>query len=595
MLFSRLFRRVFGAILALSILGAVALMFLLSNWLSEAFVGQLRQRLHDTAYVLRDDVRDAFTGEPPPGLQAKLTRLAEETETRITLVLEDGTVIGDSQGTPAKMDNHADRAEIAEARRQGAGHAQRTSRTVGADMLYYALRVGTESQPIGYVRVALPTESVDAQVASIQRLILGTAVVVNLIALVATYFVLRWIIRPLESLTRATQAVASGDLKQSVDVDRHDEIGVLAEAFNSMTDQLATRIEQYRRNQSELEETTKLLQTVFGTMVEGVMAIDAEQKILFANPAARTLLDIGTSDIVGRPLWEVARSAAIQETARLVLEERRQESREFPLPRTENIAALVASRLPGEPCPGAVLVLHDVTELRRLENLRRDFVSNVSHELKTPLTAIQAYAETLQDGAIDEPDHNREFVSRIEEQADRLHTLILDLLAIARIESEEDAFEVAPVQIAPIIHTCIDAHEPVASSKGVAVECVDPDQGEICVTADEEAIRTILDNLIDNAIDYTPPGGTVTLRWATDGEQVRIDVADTGVGIPREHQARIFERFYRVDKARSRELGGTGLGLAIVKHLAGVFGGRVEVESEPGVGSTFSVFLPLGE
>eukprot|EP00913_Durusdinium_trenchii_P008773 g8239.t1 len=593
MLSSRLFWRVFGAYVAVSLVGAIVFIALVSHRLRDIVEGRLRQRLHDTAIVLRAGARPEFETGPSPALQKKLTRLGEQTEMRITLVAESGIVVGDSQHEPATMDNHRDRSEIAEARRKETGTAQRISPTLGIAMMYYAVRLGDKGQPIGFVRVALPMESVNAQVASVQTLVWGTAVGVNLVALAITFLLVGRIIRPLETLTRASQAVASGDLKQSVDIDRRDEIGALADAFNSMTEQLAHRIDQFRRNQNELEETTKLLQTVFGTMVEGVMAIDADQKILFANQAARSLLDLGSADVVGRPVWEVARSATIQESARIVLEEQPQDRREFPLPRTENIAALVASRLPGDPCPGAVLVLHDVTELRRLENLRREFVSNVSHELKTPLTAIQAYAETLQNGAIEEPEHNREFVRRIEEQADRLHMLILDLLAIARIESGEDAFEVGPIPIAKTIRTCCDAHQRVASSKGVAIRCIEPEDTTLRVLADEEGVRTIFDNLVDNAIDYTPAGGEVSLSWTVEGQTVRIDVTDTGVGIPHEHQKRIFERFYRVDKARSRELGGTGLGLAIVKHLTQVFGGRVEVDSEPGRGSTFSVYLPF--
>jgi two-component system phosphate regulon sensor histidine kinase PhoR len=246
--------------------------------------------------------------------------------------------------------------------------------------------------------------------------------------------------------------------------------------------------------------------------------------------------------------------------------------------------------LPGHPCPGAVLVLHDVTELRRLEQLRREFVANVSHELKTPLTSISAYAETLLDGAVDDAEHNRIFLMRIEEQAERLQGLIIDLLALARLDADDSPYELAPVDIGPVLTASVQAHQAVAEAKRVQLE-IHPPADELQVFADPEGIRTIIDNLLDNALNYTPAGGQVSVRWTPDADCLQIEVADTGIGIAKEHQARIFERFFRIDKARSRELGGTGLGLAIVKHLCQVFGGSISVTSQMGQGSTFIVRL----
>lgn len=247
--------------------------------------------------------------------------------------------------------------------------------------------------------------------------------------------------------------------------------------------------------------------------------------------------------------------------------------------------------MPSNPPPGAVLVLHDVTELRRLENLRREFVSNVSHELKTPLTTIQAYTETLLDGAINDPENNRKFLERIDEQAERLHKLILDLLSLARIEAAEDAYELLPVPVANTVQVCVDEYLPVAESKGVELQ-VQPPSEALVVWADDEGLLTVLNNLVDNAIKYTPSGGRVSIRWHVEGRRTVLEVEDTGIGIPKQHQSRVFERFFRVDKARSRELGGTGLGLAIVKHWVQVFGGTVEVASELGRGSLFTIRLP---
>jgi two-component system phosphate regulon sensor histidine kinase PhoR len=246
----------------------------------------------------------------------------------------------------------------------------------------------------------------------------------------------------------------------------------------------------------------------------------------------------------------------------------------------------------GEPCPGAVLVMYDTSELRRLESLRRDFIANVSHELKTPLSTIKACAETLRDGAMNDSDTAQRFLGRIEEQSDRLHNLILDMLSLARIESGQEAFEIEPVDVAAVSAQCVESHQQPADAKGIRLLC-EPGLPQLTVQADREGLAEILNNLLDNAVKYTPSGGSVTLRWRAAGTMGRIEVADTGIGIREEHRKRVFERFYRVDKARSRELGGTGLGLAIVKHLTQSFGGRVDVESEPGHGSTFIVELPL--
>jgi two-component system phosphate regulon sensor histidine kinase PhoR len=256
--------------------------------------------------------------------------------------------------------------------------------------------------------------------------------------------------------------------------------------------------------------------------------------------------------------------------------------------------AIQATPLPGDPCPGVVLVMHDTTELRRLESLRQEFVANVSHELKTPLSSIKAYAETLRNGALDDREASVKFIERIEEQADRLHHLILDMLTLTRIESEQEVFEIVAVPVGEVVDACLDNYRPAADTKRIQLVS-EPPQPACHVQADAEGLREILDNLVDNALKYTPEDGRVVVRWRTaeDSYSAVIEVADTGIGISDEELPRVFERFYRVDKARSRELGGTGLGLAIVKHLAQSFGGGVSVTSCRGQGSTFTVELPL--
>jgi two-component system phosphate regulon sensor histidine kinase PhoR len=386
-------------------------------------------------------------------------------------------------------------------------------------------------------------------------------------------------------LIHRAQAIAAGDFSQPASGDGPDELGALGGAFNRIQHELARRV-------GELEENGQRLETVLGSMVEGVIAVDGRQRVLFANRAGRRLLELSDDELAGRPLLEITRSRVIRAAVAEALRGPRPTQTEFEVPgNTRRVLALRATRLPGEPTPGAVLVLHDVTELRRLENMRREFVANVSHELKTPLASIKAYAETLQLGAVNDPRHNLEFVGRIEEQADRLHQLIVDLIHLARVESGEEAFDITDVPVAGAVEGCLARHAVAAEAKRIELRA-EPSAEALKVRADEEGLRTILDNLVGNAVKYTPDGGHVIVRWRRDNERVLLEVEDNGIGIAEKFQSRVFERFYRVDKARSRELGGTGLGLSIVKHLAQAFGGGVGLASELGRGSTFRVWLP---
>ena len=557
-------------------------------------IERVQQRLHDLAVVLRNDTSQVFLDGSSAKLQKTLKHLGEQTETRMTLVSEDGVVLGDSAENPAVMENHRNREELLQARTNGFGVSQRPSPTLGIPMMYFALRVDEQDNPIGFVRVAMPMESVLDQVSSVQRLILLTGILVSLAALAFTYIIVGRIIRPLATLTDAATMIAGGDIAHEVSIPNRDELGMLATAFNTMNQQLAGRIDELQRKSRELGENSERLETVLGGMVEGVVAVDDQEQVLFANHAAHLLLEFSAPDVVGRPIWEAVRNPAVQDVIRKALETREQNRVELELPRTQSIVELFATRLPGKPCPGVVLVLYDVTELRRLENVRRQFASNVSHELKTPLASIQAYTETLLDGAINDSEHNRKFLRRIEEQAERLHALIIDLLRLSRIESGRDAFEMTAVSLREAVDLCVKEHAEITESKQIKLK-LQPSQVPIRVLADEEGLRTILNNLIENALNYTPQGGQVTVLWRIEGSMALLNVEDMGGGIAKEHQSRIFERFYRVDKARSRELGGTGLGLSIVKHLVEEFEGSVEVTSELGKGSTFTVRLPVAK
>lgn len=583
---SRLFWKLFIAYAGL-ILAATAIFAALISARQKAQVeSYLEERLRDDAALLRSQVEPWLGSETHADLQALVRRLSDQTKIRMTVVDGEGNVLADSDQDPRQMENHLNRPEIEIASRESVGVWTHVSRTLGIPMKYVALRVDRGDELAGFVRVALPMHEVEERVATIQRLVWGIGLAVCMATLVITYLVVAGLTRPMKSLTTAAQAIAAGDYGQRVRVASRDELGTLADTFNRMSDDLNQRVTQIR-------EDRELLATVLGGMVEGVIAVDANQRILFANEAAQTMLSLASTNISERRLWELVRYPAVQDMLRQAFADEQPCRAEFEfIGSSRQSLALFARRLPGSPPPGAVIVLDDVTELRRLENLRRDFVANVSHELKTPLSSIKAYAETLLNGAIHDRQCNVGFVRQIVEQADRLHTLILDMLSLARIESGQESFKIEAVPMHQAIESCEAKYSPAAAAKRIRLE-IQPGDLAVRVLADDEGLREILNNLVDNAIKYTPDGGHVTIRWKAEDSTVLIEVEDTGIGISPRDQTRIFERFYRVDKARSRELGGTGLGLSIVKHLAQAFGGSVTVLSEVGRGSIFTVRLPV--
>jgi two-component system phosphate regulon sensor histidine kinase PhoR len=398
------------------------------------------------------------------------------------------------------------------------------------------------------------------------------------------------------AVTRGLQALSDGRNARLGLSLAHGPIASLIRAFNIAAAEIRVRHDR-------LDQDRQQLRVVLEGMDEAVIAVDARVRLLFANASAQRLFGLEEGS-AGRLVPELIRSPQVQEAVEATLRlagadafqgELNLPGRDVASRGYSRVLSARGTPLPGQPSPGVVLVFHDVTELRRLERMRQDFVANASHELKTPLASIKAYNETLLDWALHDESVNTRFLERIDEQVERLNQLILDLLSLARIESGQEPFEHNPLSVVPVLESCVEAHQGRAESKGLALEFYRTGLDEAAqVLADEEAIRQIVDNLVDNAIKYTPEGGSVSVSCWGDRDEICIEVADTGIGIPRDDLPRIFERFYRVDKARSRELGGTGLGLSIVKHLVGCIGGQIDVTSRLGTGSCFTVHLPRG-
>ena len=410
---------------------------------------------------------------------------------------------------------------------------------------------------------------------------------------VGAYMVWRWR-AALAEVASGLEALRARERVRPVLTTALGPVGRLVRAFNTAANEIEART-------AGLDQDRQQLLVVLGAMAEAVIAVDLRRRLLFANASANRLFALDTTS-VGRLVPELIRSPQVQDAveATLRLAVPAAYEGELTLPGRDpsqrgnnRFLSVRGNPLPGQPSTGAVFVFHDVTELRRLERMRQDFVANASHELKTPLASIKAYTETLMDWALYDETVNARFLKRIDEQAERLNQLILDLLSLARIESGQEIFEHAPLCLVPVLESCVESHRDRAQTKNLNL-VFDPGglDDETMVLADEEAIRQIVDNLVDNAIKYTPEGGTVSVTCHSDRNSATIEVADTGIGIPRSDLPRIFERFYRVDKARSRELGGTGLGLSIVKHLMQSIGGQIDVTSRVGSGSRFTVHLP---
>jgi signal transduction histidine kinase len=492
---------------------------------------------------------------------------------RVTLIDSSGTVLGDSEFSAdarRRLENHLDRPEVASARDAGSGSARRRSASAGDEELYVATR-----HPLGFVRVSLTTARLDAVVDGARRdvLVSGLVALVGVLALSVVFA--RTISRPVVELRDVARAIAAGDLRRRPALSAPGEVGDLATALNRMSEQLAARLRA-------LEADDQLMTAVLESLEEGVLAIDERGMVVRMNQRARTLLDVASPLPFPREL--LPRDPVIRDAVEQAMAGRGTAPEEVSL---HDRTVAVASRPMAQ--RGAVVTVLDLTMLRKLETIRRDFVANVSHELKTPLTAVSGYAETLLDEDIPD-DQRRRFVETIRDNASRMQRIVDDLLDLSRIESGGWRPNVGTVDVNGVVRDVFTAVGASARAKGLRLRSEIAPTAKV-VHADPTAFRQIVSNLVENAVRYTHDG-SVTLRTRPGEGGVWVDVEDTGVGIALEHLPRIFERFYRVDAGRSREQGGTGLGLAIVRHLVDAHGGRVEPASAPGRGTTISVFLP---
>jgi two-component system, OmpR family, phosphate regulon sensor histidine kinase PhoR len=505
---------------------------------------------------------------------------------RVTVIRADGQVLADSQADPVSMESHADRPEVQQALAKGRGQSARRSTTLQREFAYYAVRQDEGAGAPLVLRFGIPIDTGDVALGSFRWSLRLASLVILLVAAIACIVVSRSLSDRVERLQEFSRRVAEGDFRPLPGGDSGDALEELCASLN----QTAARMDRTIRT---LTEERNLSSAILGSMVEGVAVVNGSERLVFANQGFADILELDVPPKSGSALVEVVRQTEMIEAVRRVLagEPRVEAEIVTGTLRQHFFAATVAAVRAGD-TSGAVVVLHDITELRKLERVRRDFVANVSHEFKTPLTAIQGFSETLLAGAIDDPQNRERFLGIILEHSRRLARLTDDLLKLSQMDADRLQLEIRPVSVAELIESCVETTEHRATEKGVRLS-IAPANDLPEIAGDRRRLAEILQNLLDNATQYTLPGGQIRLTAESRDNDVVFTVTDTGIGIPKSDQSRIFERFYRVDAARSREAGGTGLGLAIAKHLVEVHGGRIWVESEIGQGSQFNFSIPV--
>lgn len=522
-------------------------------------------------------------------IDAFCKEIGHRAEIRLTVIRPDGSVLADSAADPKSMDNHGNRPEVREAFAGRTGKSIRFSDTTVDERMYVAVPLLRLENVEAVVRTSIPTAPLAETLRSFQRKLAVTALGIGVVVFVAVYLFLRRINEPLREMRVGARRFAAGDLSFRLRTPHYEELASLSDALNSMAEQLQQRIEATNRQRDEM-------QAVFGSMREAVIAVDAEEHILQMNRAAADLLGVTGETATGQILTGVIRNTELLRLLRSALEKREAAEGEVVVVRgeSEHILQVHATPLRDDTgrVLGAMIVANDVTQLRKLERVRRDFVANVSHELKTPLTSIKGFVETLQDGALEQPDEARRFIDIIAKQVARLQAVLEDLLSLSRIEQQAERGELRFQEeaIRPALEEAVElcAHHAARKNITVMLSCPDDARSRINAALLEQAAA----NLIENAIKYSEPARTIRIDARPGPDGWRIDFTDEGCGIERQHLDRIFERFYRVDKARTRSEGGTGLGLSIVKHIMTAHGGNVSVQSTPGVGSVFTLELP---
>ncbi|MHA6483272.1 two-component system histidine kinase PnpS [Paenibacillus sp. strain BS8-2] len=578
-------------IIAMTALSVTAAGFLMMKTFKDNHINALEDNLVREMHLIVNKMV-WLAGEPEQQFDyytKEAVELEGYTDARITFIRQDGTVIGDSDYEARKMDNHSDRKEVKEAFEKGVGQSIRSSDTAGESLIYVAMPYHAASGDTYIIRLAMTIEEVESSIDQLMLVLIAGLWVLCAVAALISYRIARSLTSPLEQITKVAKRIKNMDYRARVKLTKHDEIGELGNAINAMADSLQVQMSRIKQNENQLE-------SVLANMINGVVMIDTSGRILLMNRRAEEILGFSARELVGRHFAEAKQQYELAQIIQEALDTREHLREEitfyFPEERLLELNLVPVMENDDGQFSGVLLVLQDVSAIRRLERMRSEFVANVSHELKTPIAAVKGFAETLLGGAVKDEETTRSFLQIIYDESERLNRLIGDILELSKIESRRVPLMFSPVEVDAFMSKTMTMLESEATRRGIMLER-DVESG-LYLEADEDRLRQIMMNLLSNGINYTPEGGKVSIRIFAYGEEhIRIQIRDSGIGIPKKDLPRIFERFYRVDKARSRSSGGTGLGLSIVKHLVELHKGTISVSSTVGVGTTFTIDLPV--
>ena len=557
----------------------------------EFYLEQEKISLEHYSKLMLNNIEAEELAKETQSLEEKAADWSNDSETRITIIAAGGEVLADSDYEISQMDNHRNRPEVVQAIQSGSsGNAIRYSETIGEEMLYYAVPIRDQEELIGILRTARPLEFIRAVLIEDIKSYLFFFVILAAVTILLGWRLTYSIVKPLETVTETAEKISEGDLSQRIPVRKYNsEIEKLARMFNFMAEELEDKI-------TEISQEKNRIEAILESMVDGVIAVNKESKVSLINSAARRIFNIEAERIKGKELISTLFSHRIDMYLERAFDKKETISREIKYKNPEQ-KIIHATFIPlldeeEEKVNGGVIVLTDITELRKLETVRNDFVANVSHELRTPLTSMVGYLDTLLESDIEDPETRDRFLKIIKEETDRLSILIKDLLNLSQIESH--SFDLKAENFNGVLNKVIKLLRKNAENKNIDFE-INIAENLPLVYMVREQIKQVLINLIDNAIKYTPAGGKIKINIEKEGDKVYFSVKDNGMGIPQVDQERIFERFYRVDKARSRELGGTGIGLSIVRNIVKQHGSEIQVKSREGAGSEFYFYLKSAE
>lgn len=562
----------------------ITLSIFLTNSMKQNYENDLYHNLAIQAELLGEELStNIFEPENENKLNLLVSRFSSTLQCRVTIINSDGTVVADSESDPARMDNHMGRPEVQEALNGGSGYEVRYSKTTSVSMLYAAVRHELEDETVRIIRLAVPIDVINIRVSNMNRVIWIGGLAAIILAFLITLLITLQTIRPLTRLTKAARAIADGNFSDLPQSNYRNEIGVLTRSFTQMAEQVQNQL-------TEIENEKKKFSAIVEQMADGIVIVDHEGKILLVNSAAGKMLLVSGDTAIGYSIAQSLRHYQVVDLWKKTIESGNPQSTYFELQPTQKYIHGISSILKGMEYTVVLLLFQDLTHQRNLERLRQDFVSNVSHELRTPLASMRAISETVERSIDSDPSSAKYFISRMDNEIDRLDQMVMEMLDLARIESGRVQLKKSSTNVCQMINQSINRMKMQAERANIEL-CSECPESLPEVDVDVERIEQVLVNLIHNAIKFTPSSGKVTITAEVEGENFVIHVNDTGVGINEEDLPRIFERFYKTDRARST--GGTGLGLSIAKHVVEIHGGKIWVESKVGTGSTFSFTLPL--